>query len=119
MKMFNSFRKNFKIVGFVFRFCPGYKYFTILFIIASLLNSVSKVFLIQKAIELFVKESPFGEFASAIAVYLIVILVTAFIRIFYRGYISGKYRLVYINKMRDYKMCIRDRSISTRARFTS
>lgn len=102
MKMFNSFRKNFKIVGFVFRFCPGYKYFTILFIIASLLNSVSKVFLIQKAIELFVKESPFGEFASAIAVYLIVILVTAFIRIFYRGYISGKYRLVYINKMRDY-----------------
>ena len=37
-----SFKTNFEVVKYVFKFCPGFIYFAILHIIASVLKSLSR-----------------------------------------------------------------------------
>ncbi len=100
--MFKDLMKNFKVVKYVFKFCPLYIFFTILFIIVNTVSVLAKVYLIEYVVDIVTeainKGNPFDDFNSIIislSIYLGIIAVTSLIKSYYNVIVKGKYRLVY------------------------
>lgn len=100
--MIKDLIKNFKVVKYVFKFCPWYIFFTILFIIANTIQVLAKVYLIEYVVEVvsnaITKDDPFIDFKVillSLGVYLGIIIVTTLIKSYYNTVLRGKYRFVY------------------------
>lgn len=96
-----SLYKNFLIIRYVFRFCPTYAFFSGLYILSAVVNSVSKVFLIQKAVSLAANEAAAEEILNPLLLYLAVIIITVLIRVFYQNHLSGRYRTIYVQRIQQ------------------
>ncbi|MBQ6817015.1 MAG: ABC transporter ATP-binding protein [Bacilli bacterium] len=107
--MFKDLKKNFQIVKYVFKFCPWYIFFTLLFITCNTIQVLTKVYLIEyfvKIVENAVKYevNPLNEFSkifSWLAFYLILMLIVTIYRVYYNDIVKGKYRLIYIGAVND------------------
>lgn len=100
--MIKDLIKNFKVVKYVFKFCPWYIFFTILFIIANTIQVLAKVYLIEYVVEVvsnaITKDDPFIDFKVillSLGVYLGIIIVTTLIKSYYNTVLRGKYRFIY------------------------
>ena len=100
--MIKDLMKNFKVVKYVFKFCPWYIFFTILFIIVNTISVLAKVYLIEYVVdfvtEAITKDNPFEDFNKIIislSIYLGIIVITSLIKSYYNVIVKGKYRLVY------------------------
>ena len=64
--MIKDLMKNFKVVKYVFKFCPAYIFFTCLFIIFNTIQVLAKVYLIEYVVEIvseaIIKDNPFDSF---------------------------------------------------------
>jgi len=99
--MFKSFAKNLRIIKYVFRFCPTYVFFSLIYIAANAVGSIAKIFLIKEIIDLVVNASDFGEVKSAIILYLIVITGTTLVKVVYDNFLFNHYRTIYIGKIQS------------------
>ena len=75
--MFKDLMKNFKVVKYVFKFCPMYIFFTILYILANTIQVLSKVYLIEYVVEVvsnaIIKDDPLIDFKNiliSLSIYL-------------------------------------------------
>lgn len=103
--MFKDLKKNILVVKYVFKFCPLYILFTILFIISSAFATIYRVniikdlvFIVQDAVN--GGNKTFHDVLVSIGIYLIIIFVTSVYNTIYNSYIKGKYRIIYIKKIR-------------------
>lgn len=90
--------KNFEVVKYVFKFCPGFIYFAILHIIASVVKSVSRVLLITNAINAVIQNQDVNtvyDLLKSILLFIIIIIVCSIINVVYDNYISPRYQLIY------------------------
>ena len=97
-KSSKSFKTNFEVVKYVFKFCPGFIYFAILHIIASVVKSLSRVLLITNAIQVVIENQNIDNIyvlLESILVYIIIIIVCSVINVIYDQYISPRYQLIY------------------------
>lgn len=106
--MIKDLMKNFKVVKYVFKFCPMYVFFTILFIIANTIQVLAKVYLIEYIVEVvsnaITKENPINDFNDvliSLAIYLGIIVVTTLVKSYYNTVLRGKYRFVYYGAMQQ------------------
>ena len=100
--MIKDLIKNFKVVKYVFKFCPMYIFFTILYILANTIQVLSKVYLIEYVVEVvsnaIIKDDPLIDFKNiliSLSIYLGIILITTLIKSYYNTVLKGKYRFVY------------------------
>ena len=102
--MIKDFIKNFKIVKYVFKFCPLYILFTLLHIICNTAQAITKVLLIEyfvRVVEEAVvnKINPLDDFNKilfALGIYLLIVLVITIYRAYYNNVVAWKYRRKYI-----------------------
>ena len=102
--MLKDLKKNFQIVKYVFRYCPWYIFFTILFIICNTVQVLTKVYLIEYFVRIVeeavkYKINPLDDFSKiviALSGYLFLMLIVTIYRVYYNDIVRGKYRLVYI-----------------------
>lgn len=97
--------KNFEVVKYVFKFCPGFIYFAILHIIASVVKSVSRVLLITNAINAVIQNqdvSTVYDLLKSILLFIIIIIVCSIINVVYDNYISPRYQLIYQKNVQSY-----------------
>lgn len=96
--------KNFEVVKYVFKFCPGFIYFAILHIIASVVKSVSRVLLITNAINAVIQNQDVNtvyDLLKSILLFIIIIIVCSIINVVYDNYISPRYQLIYQKMFKD------------------
>lgn len=103
--MIKDIKKNILVVKYVFRYCPFYALFTLLFIACNTFMSIQKIFLIGEAVSLV--ESLINKglveytgFIIIIAKYLGIVIVCTIYTSFYNSYVKGYYRINYIKMMR-------------------
>lgn len=97
--------KNFEVVKYVFKFCPGFIYFAILHIIASVVKSVSRVLLITNAINAVIQNQDVNtvyDLLKSILLFIIIIIVCSIINVVYDNYISPRYQLIYQKNVQRY-----------------
>lgn len=105
--MIKDLMKNFQIGKYVFKFCPWYIFYSIVFIICSTLQALAKVYLIEYFIEVVEdavknKVNPLDDFPKVIfslAVYLLLILVVTLYKSYYNQVIKRKYRIIFIGSV--------------------
>ena len=105
--MLKDLKKNFQIVKYVFKFCPWYIFFTLLFIICNTAQVLAKVYLIEffvEVVENAIKNNinPLDEFPRivlSLLFYLSLMLVITIYRVYYNDVVKGKYRLIYIGSV--------------------
>lgn len=99
--MFKALKKNLKIVKYVFMFCPKLVCFSIFYIIANVVTTLSKVYIIKLAVDMVVNKSSIVNIILMLVLYIVIIVLTTLVKSFYDGYVAPKYRLVYVNKMQN------------------
>ena len=108
--MFKAFAKNFKMAKYVMKLCPVYVVCSIIYIIAAVINAVVPVFLIRLATQMFTDgNTQISEILLLMGVYLIIVIVMSGIGLFYNGWLSQRYRVIFqysiqyqmFNKSRD------------------
>jgi len=98
MRKPSKIKNNFEVVRYVFKFCPGFIYFAILHIIASIIKSLSRVLLITNAIKVVVEKQNIDNIyvlLDSILLYVIIIIVCSIINVLYDNYITPRYQLIY------------------------
>jgi len=104
--MIKDLIKNFKIIKYVFKFCPIYCFFSVMFIICNVATSVLRVAMIAEVGKI-ISESlklanPMDGFYSVVNVIILYIILNGIavcVRRFYNSYLKGYYRTYYVNKM--------------------
>lgn len=106
--MIKDLMKNFKVVKYVFKFCPAYIFFTCLFIIFNTIQVLAKVYLIEYVVEIvseaIIKDNPFDSFKDILiklSIYLGIVVVSTLVKSYYNTVVKGKYRIIYINKIQQ------------------
>lgn len=102
--MFKDLKKNFQIVKYVFKFCPWYIFFTMIFIICNTVQVLAKVYLIEYFVEIVenavknnsIQGEEFSKIVTSLVIYLLLMLVVTIYRVYYNNIVKAKYRLVYI-----------------------
>lgn len=97
-----TIRNNLYILRFVIKFVPLMVLFAFLSIAASAVLAVVKLRLISEAISIVTTSSDISILYESLIIYLIIILVTSFFKIFYTYYISPRYRTIYTKKMQQF-----------------
>lgn len=97
-----TIRNNLAVLKYVYRFAPLMILFATLHVIAAVIVSVSKIYIIYRAIDLVMTGANIDLLFASLLEFLIIIAVASFFRIFYTYYISVRYRIVYIKKMQQF-----------------
>lgn len=97
-----AIKNNIAVLKYVLKFCPPVIIFAILNIIAAVVLVVSKINIIAEAIDLVVSGADINILFNSLLVYLIIIIVTSFFRMFYAYYITTRYRTIYIKHMQQF-----------------
>lgn len=97
-----TIKKNLHILKYVLRFCPPLIIFSFLYMVASVTLSVIKIQLIKDAINLVISGADIKILYDSIIMYIIIVAVTSFFKIFYTYYINPRYRVIYIKKMQQF-----------------
>lgn len=98
--MFDALRKNIQISKFVFKFCKNYIWYTIVYIIMNVISSLSKVYIIKKAVEdiindTYLNEIKFKKVAVLLILFIVITIITTIYKTIYENHIQTKYRLMY------------------------
>ena len=88
--------KNFKMAGYVMKFCPGYFVWSIFYMIAMVTQSVAHVYLIEAAVSAVANGTEFSKTLPLILIYLGVLLVTTIVRLGYDDWAKVHYRAKYV-----------------------
>jgi len=96
------FKNNLYVLKFVFKFCPLLVIFAILNIASSVLLAVLKVQLIKETIELVMAGEEISILYKSVGLYLVLVLVTSFFKMFYTNYINPRYRIIFMKKMQHF-----------------
>lgn len=99
MKMIKN---NLYVLKFVFMFCPLLVIFAILNIASSVVLAVLKVELIKETIDLVMAGEEISILYSSVAMYLVLVLITSFFKMFYSNYINPRYRTIFMKKMQHF-----------------
>lgn len=91
-----------RVLGFVFRFCPVYIIASFFHIAASVVLSISKILIIKTAIDAVLINQGFAPLLNSLVWYLVIVVITVFIRTLYNTYISPRYRAIFVKKMQNY-----------------
>lgn len=97
-----TIKSNIAVLKFVYRFCPMMILFAIFYIIASVALSVSKIYLIYRAIDLVMSGAAIDLLFTSLIQFIIIIVVASFFKIFYTYYINVRYRVIFIKKMQQF-----------------
>lgn len=97
-----TIKNNIHILKYVLRFCPPLIIFASFYVAASVVLSVIKIKLIKDAIFLVSNGEDIKLLYNSIIVYLIIVVVTSFFKVFYSQYINPRYRTIYIKKMQQF-----------------
>lgn len=97
-----TIKNNLYVLKFVFKFCPVMVIWAVLNIISSVVLAVSKVVLIKETINLVIQGEDINILFKSIFIYLIIIVITSFFRMFYSFYINPRYRVIYTKKMQHF-----------------
>ena len=103
--MIKDFKKNIEIVKYVFKFCPFYAIFTLVYIIFQAIATLSKVYLVERIVKIIENiiennSSDIKNVITIIAIYIVIIIVCNIYNSIYQNYIKGKYRIIFIKSMR-------------------
>ena len=103
--MIKDIKKNLLVVRYVFKYCPLYALFTLIYIAIDAFLSIQKVLLIGKAVSLvetLIKSSTveYKDLIKIIVIYIAIVIVCTIYTTIYNSYIKGYYRINYIRNMR-------------------
>ena len=103
--MIKDIKKNLLVVRYVFKYCPLYALFTLIYIAIDAFLSIQKVLLIGKAVSLvetLIKSSTveYKDLIKIIVIYIVIVIVCTIYTTIYNSYIKGYYRINYIRNMR-------------------
>jgi len=102
MKPGDILKINFKVLSFVFKFCPLYIIFTLVYIAVSTTEAVLEIKLIEKAITLVTEGKDFSVLIQNLVIIMSIIFVLyAYIEL-YNRYIRTKYMHIYRKKIQEY-----------------
>lgn len=94
----SMFKYNYVVLKYVFKFCPGFIYYSILNVIASVVKTMSKVLLISEAINVVIKTQNIDDIYKlfdSFLLYLLIIVICSIITGLYDNYITPRYQLKY------------------------
>lgn len=97
--MFKSMVKNFKVMKYVFIYCKSYVIFSLLFIIASIVNAISKYYVIKYIIDLVTIDKNLDKTLEVLFIYLIILLITSFFRGMYQRFLSLRNRTIFSSRI--------------------
>ena len=104
--MIKDLMKNFKIIKYVFKFCPLFCLFSAFYVICNAMIAVLRVMMIAEvgkligaSLQLVEPLDGFKGIFKVLVVYIIVNGILVCFRRFYNSYIKGYYRTDYVNKM--------------------
>ncbi len=97
-----TIKNNLYVLKYVIIFCPVMFVWALFQIASSVVIAVSKVELIKETINLVINGEDIKIIFNAIALYLIIIVVTSLFRMFYTYYIYPRYRVIYTKKMQHF-----------------
>ena len=103
--MIKDIKKNLLVVKYVFKFCPLYAFYTLIYIAVDAFLAIQKVLLIGKAVSLvetLIKSSivEYTDLVMTIVKYLVIVIVCTIYTTIYTSYIKGYYRINYIRNIR-------------------
>ena len=96
----SMFKYNYVVLKYVFKFCPGFIYYSILNVIASVVKTMSNVLLISEAINVVIKTQNIDyiyKLFDSFLLYLLIIVICSIITGLYDNYITPRYQLKYQN----------------------
>lgn len=93
---------NFKVLGFVFRFCPIYIIITFIYIAVSTFEALVEVDIIKDAIEIVTTGNDLDLLFKSLIIHMIIILVCYILIAFYERYVRIKYMQIYRKKIQEY-----------------
>ena len=106
--MIKDLIKNFKVVKYVFKFCPAYIFFTCLYIIVNTIQVLAKVYLIEYVVEIvsqaITTDNPFDSYKDillSLGIYLGIVVVTTLVKSYYNTVVRGKYRIIYVGAIQQ------------------
>lgn len=99
VKTMKTIKNNLIITKYVLKFCPGYLFFSILYILSNTAIGLAEVILIEKVIDLVISFSILEKVIDVIIKYLIVIVICSIIQNFYTYYLRHRYRHLWIKKI--------------------
>lgn len=102
MKFGEILKINFKVMGFVFKFCPMYIVWTFIFIAAATAEAIVEVDLIKRAIEIVTSGEEFSVLVNSLAIHMGIIFALYVIMTFYNRYIKQKYMAIYRKKIQEF-----------------
>lgn len=97
-----TIKNNCAILKFVFKFCPKLVVSSIIYIMSNVTLAVSKVLIIQKAINLVINGASIEKLINSLLYFILIIVITSIIKIIYNRYINPKYSLIYTKKMQRF-----------------
>lgn len=100
-------RKNFKMAGYVLKFCPAYVIWSIFYIIAMVTQAVARVYLIKAAVNAVETGEPFASTLQILLLYGVILLVTSVFRLGYADWARPHYRAKYVFSIQQvmFKKC--------------
>lgn len=95
-------RKNFEVLKLVFKFCPKLMYIAVIYIIACIITSLLRVYIITYAIDLVLSGKDFNELLLSVFMFVSLELVALFFKVLYEDFFEPRYRNIYIKRIQLY-----------------
>lgn len=94
--------KNFQVLKLVFSFCKPLIFFSIIYILFSVINSLLKVFIVTYAIEMVIAKTPINQIIIVIGGFVLLEIISLFFQIIYEEFFESRYRNIYVKKIQIY-----------------
>ena len=93
---------NFKVLSFVFKFCPVYIVITFIYIAISTFEALVEVDIIKDAIEIVTSGNDLDLLFKSLIIHMVIILVCYILIAFYERYVRTKYMQIYRKRIQEY-----------------